>query len=214
MTGTNPATSERWSLQTAMVLMAACLMAGIAGGYLMRQWKTPFAAAAARTTRPTAQPARAASSPHPNDPAQMKAQADASAAPLLAKLQSDPNNADLLASVGNLYYDARQYSTAVDYYGRALKTQPADVAVRTDMGTALWYMGNTDAALLQFDTALSFEANNSNTLFNRGVVRWQGKQDAAGAVADWKKLLATDPAYPGRNDVEQLIAQAQGSKQN
>jgi cytochrome c-type biogenesis protein CcmH/NrfG len=102
----------------------------------------------------------------------------------------------------------------VDYYGRALKVRPSDVSVRTDMGTALWYMGNADAALAQFDTALSFEPNNPNTLFNRGVVRWQGKQDAAGAIADWKKLLAANPNYSGRNQVEQLIAQAQGPKQN
>jgi tetratricopeptide (TPR) repeat protein len=208
------ATTERWSLQGAMVLMAACLMTGVAGGYLIRQSRAPFAAAAARTASSATQPALPASAPRPSDPAQMKALADANAAPLLAKLQSDPNNADLLTSVGNLYYDAQQYSIAVDYYGRELKTRPSDVSVRTDMGTALWYTGNADAALAQFDTALSFEPNNPNTLFNRGVVRWQGKQDAAGAIADWEKLLAANPNYSGRNQVEQLIAQAQGPKQN
>lgn len=208
------AMTERWSLKSAMVLMAACLMAGIAGGYLIRMSRTP-SAAAARTAIPAAQPAQPSGSvARPTDPAQSKALADANAAPLVAKLQSDPSNPDLLASIGNIYYDAQQYSSAVDYYGRALKAKPADVAVRTDMGTALWYTGNADAALLQFETALSFEPNNANTLFNRGVVRWQGKQDAAGAIADWKKLLATDPNYPGRSQVEQLIAQAQGPKAN
>jgi cytochrome c-type biogenesis protein CcmH/NrfG len=215
MTGTIPATSERWSLKGAMVLMAACLTAGIAGGYLIRQSRAPFTAVAAGTAGPATHPTRGASSAtQPPDPVQMKAMADSNAAPLLAKLQSDPNNPDLLASIGNVYYDAQQYSMAVDYYGRALKAKPGEAAVRTDMGTALWYTGNTDAALLQFDTALSFEPNNANTLFNRGVVRWQGKQDAAGAVADWKKLLATDPNYPGRSQVEHLIAQAQGPRQN
>jgi cytochrome c-type biogenesis protein CcmH/NrfG len=209
------ATSERWSLKGAMVLMAACLMAGIAGGYLIRQGRALFTPAAARAASPAPQSAPAASSAaRPTDPAQIKALADANAAPLVAKLRTDPRNPDLLSGIGNVYYDAQQYSTAVDYYGRALEAKPGDAAVRTDMGTALWYTGNTDAALLQFDTALSFEPNNPNTLFNRGVVRWQGKQDAAGAVADWKKLLATDPNYPGRSQVEQLIAQAQGPKQN
>jgi tetratricopeptide (TPR) repeat protein len=209
MTGTNPATSERWPIQWAMVLMAACLMVGVAGGYLVRQWRAPLAAAAARTASPAANRAQGTGSA-----AQLKALADAHAAPLLAKLESDPNNADLLTAVGNLYYDARQYSTAVDYYGRALKVKPSDVAVRTDMGTALWYMGDADAALTQFDTALSFEPDNPNTLFNRGVVRWQGKQDSAGAITDWKKLLATTPNYQGRAQVEQLIAQAQGGVRN
>jgi len=191
--------------------MAACLMAGVAGGYLIRVGRAPSSPTAVQTPRPAQAPA---SAPRPTDPAQMKALADSSAAPLLAKLQSDPGNPDLLASIGNIYYDAQQYSMAVDYYGRVLKAKPADAAVRTDMGTALWYTGNVDAALLQFDTALSFEPNNANTLFNRGVVRWQGKQDAAGAIADWEKLLASDPSYPGRSQVEQLIAQAQGPKPN
>jgi tetratricopeptide (TPR) repeat protein len=208
------ATTERWSLQGAMVLMAACLMTGVAGGYLIRQSRAPVAAAAARTASSATQPAPPASAPRPSDPAQMKALADANAAPLLAKLQSDPNNADLLTSVGNLYYDAQQYPIAVDFYERELKARPSDVSVRTDMGTALWYMGKADAALAQFDTALSFEPNNPNTLFNRGVVRWQGKQDAAGAIADWEKLLAANPNYSGRKQVEQLIAQAQGPKQD
>jgi tetratricopeptide (TPR) repeat protein len=215
MTGTIPATSERWTIQWTMVLLAACLMAGVAGGYLIRQWRASFAATAARTSgSATAQAQGASSVAQPAGPAQLKALADVNAAPLLTKLQTDPNNADLLTRVGNLYYDAREYSTAVEYYGRALKAKPADVAVRTDMGTALWYMGDADAALLQFDTALSFEPNNPNTLFNRGVVRWQGKQDSAGAVADWKKLLETTPNYEGRTQVEHLIAQAQGGVQN
>ncbi|HTV14464.1 MAG TPA: tetratricopeptide repeat protein [Acidobacteriaceae bacterium] len=205
------AMTERWSLKSAMVLMAACLMAGIAGGYLIRVGRAPSSTAAPRTLPPAQAPVSAA---RPTDPAQLKTLADSNAAPLVAKLQSDPGNPDLLARIGNIYYDAQQYSTAVDYYGRALRAKPSDVAVRTDMGTALWYTGDADAALLQFDTALTFEPNNANTLYNRGVVRWQGKQDAEGAVADWKKLLASDPNYPGRSQVEQLIAQAQGPKPN
>jgi tetratricopeptide (TPR) repeat protein len=195
--------------------MAASLLAGVAGGYLLRQGKAPFAALAARkASSATAEGQGTGAATAATGPAQLKALADANAGPLLVKLQSDPNNPDLLTSIGNLYYDARLYSTAVDYYSRALKSKPSDVSVRTDMGTALWYLGDADAALTQFDTALSFEPNNPNTLFNRGVVRWQGKQDSAGAVADWKKLLATAPNYQGRAQVEQLIAQAQGGVRN
>ncbi len=58
----------------------------------------------------------------------------------------EPNDADLLTSVGNIYYDAKQYPIAVDFYGRALKVKPADVSVRTDMATGYWYMGDADRA--------------------------------------------------------------------
>jgi cytochrome c-type biogenesis protein CcmH/NrfG len=36
----------------------------------------------------------------------------------------------------------------------------------------------------------------------------RGKKDAVGAVADWKKLLAANPNYEGRDKVEQMIAEA------
>jgi tetratricopeptide (TPR) repeat protein len=134
--------------------------------------------------------------------------ADAQAAPLLEKLKLDPRNPDLLTSIGNLYYDAHQYPIAVDYYECALKIRPADASVRTDMGTAYWYMGNADKAITEFDKALTDAPDNPNTLFNRGLVRWKGKTDSAGAIADWEKLLAANPNYEGKQQVEQMMVEA------
>jgi cytochrome c-type biogenesis protein CcmH/NrfG len=39
------------------------------------------------------------------------------------------------------------------------------------------------------------------------LVKWQGKKDAAGALADWEKLLKSNPSYEGRDKVEQMIAE-------
>jgi tetratricopeptide (TPR) repeat protein len=138
----------------------------------------------------------------------MKEMADAQAAPLLDKLKSDPGDAGLLTSIGNLYYDAKQYPVAVDYYTRVLKARPSDADVRTDMATAYWYMGNADTAIAEFNKALGYAPNNPNTLFNLGVVKWQGKKDAAGAIADWEKLLAVNPNYQEKDKVKQMLAEA------
>jgi tetratricopeptide (TPR) repeat protein len=80
--------------------------------------------------------------------------------------------------------------------------------VRTDMATAYWYMGNADTAIAEFNKALTYEPNKPNALFNLGVVKWQGKMDVNGAVADWEKLLATNPNYEGKDKVEQMMAEA------
>jgi hypothetical protein len=40
------------------------------------------------------------------------------------------------------------------------------------------------------------------------LVKWRGKKDAAGALADFKKLLAIDPNYAGKAQVEQITAEA------
>jgi len=195
-----------WTGVQAYTLAVICLLLGMAGGWLIRGSQSSAApvqaasapAPSARGAAPNAQPT----------PEQMKQMADTQAAPLLEKLKSDPNNPDLLANIGNFYYDAQQFPIAVDYYNRSLKAKPADAAVRTDMATAYWYMGNPDQAIAEFNKALTYEPNKPNTLFNRGMVKWQGKMDINGAVADWEKLLATNPNYEGKDKVEQMIAEA------
>jgi len=203
MSGTSQISSE-WALKRAMLLGGVCLAVGLAAGWLIRGWESPALSAPVSAS----QPSGAAAAPATNA-AQLKQKADAEAAPLLEQLKSQPENADLLASIGNLYYDAQAYPVAIDYYMRSLKAKPTDASVRTDLGTAYWYLGNADSAISAFDTALTYAPTNPNTLFNRGLVKWQGKGDAAGAITDWKKLLATNPAYDGKDKVEQMLAQVE-----
>ena len=96
----------------------------------------------------------------------------------------------------------------------ALQVNPSDAAVRTDMATAYWYLGDADAAIIQFNTALDYAPNNPNTLFNLGLVKWQGKHDSAGAIADWKKLLATNPDYEAKDQVQQMLSDVEKQSRN
>jgi len=197
-----------WTDVQAYTLAAICLLLGVAAGWLIRGSQSPAAAApVAAASAPTPSATGSATNTQPS-PDQLRQMADAQAAPLIEKLKSDPKNFDLLTGIGNSYYDAQQYPFAVDYYGRALETKPSDASVRTDMATVYWYMGDTNRAIEEFNKALSYEPNKANALFNLGLVEWQGKMDVAGAVADWEKLLATNPNYEGKDKVEQLIAEA------
>ena len=209
MSENNNSSSVKWTGVQAYTLAVVCLLLGMAGGWLIRGSQSP-AAAAVETPAPAAS-APAAMGGGMNaqpTPDQLKKMADVQAAPLLEKLKSDPNNPELLTGIGNFYYDAQQYPIAVDYYERSLKAKPADAGVRTDMATAYWYMGNADQAIAEFNNALHYAPNNPNTLFNLGVVMWRGKMDAAGAIADWEKLLAVNPNYSEKDKVEQLINEA------
>jgi len=115
------------------------------------------------------------------------------AAPLLAQLQKDPQNAELLTAVANAYYDGGAYSKAIEYYQRSLRALPANANVRTDMATAYWYTGDADTAIAEYEKALSYEPGLPNALFNMGVVKWRGKMDIPGALAAWQKLLDANP---------------------
>lgn len=208
MTDNNRTSIEQWTSVQAYTLAVICLLVGIAGGWFIRGSQSPAAAIAESANASTPAMAGTNAAPQTPSPAEMRKMADTQAAPLIEKLKTDPNNMELLVNVGNFYYDAQQYPVAVEYYARALKTKPADANVRTDMATAYWYMGDADTAIAEFDKALSDEPNKANTLFNRGLVKWQAKMDIAGAVADWEKLLATHPNYEGKEKVEQMIAEA------
>jgi tetratricopeptide (TPR) repeat protein len=204
MLDTNSSPLRHWTYQRALILMAICLMAGIAGGWAIRGGGPPTSEAAKTVSTQPVAPTKAIA--QPPSPAQLRAMADSQAAPQILKLKSDPKNPELLTSVGNIYYDAQQYPVAVDYYGRVLQLDASDAAVRTDMATAYWYMGNADTAIGEFNKALTYAPTNPNALFNLGLVKWQGKHDSAGAIADWKKLLATNPNYEGKDKVEQLLS--------
>ena len=204
--------SVNWTSTQAFAVALISLVLGLAGGWFIRKSFVPAPAATAGIS-----PAASAGNPPPAPlgplaimptPDQLKKMADTQAAPLLDSLKSDPNNPDLLARIGNIYYDVKQYPTAIDYYERSLKLQPANAAVRTDMATAYWYSGNADTALAEFNKALTYEPNKANTLFNLGIVKWQSKNDAAGAIAVWQKLLDTNPNYEARDKVRQMIDQA------
>jgi cytochrome c-type biogenesis protein CcmH/NrfG len=206
MTNPNRATvTEQWTSVQAYVLAVICLLLGIAGGWFIRGSQSTAVAA---TVNSSPLVAGADASAQPPTPAQMQKMADAQAAPLIEKLAADPTNAGLLENIGNIYYDAQQFRAAIDYYQRALKEQPANTGVRTDMATAYWYSGNADTAISEFQKSLAYEPTKANTLFNLGVVEWQGKMDIDKALAAWQKLLDTNPNYEGKDKVLELMAQA------
>lgn len=197
-----------WSSVQAYTLAVICLLAGVAGGWFVRGSQSPSVAVQA-TSSAAAAPAPADASPASMpSPEQMKQMADTQAKPLLDQLASSPDNPALLAETGNVYYDAQQYPAAISFYERALKVEPKNAGVRTDLATAYWYLGNPDKAIAEFNRALSDEPNKANTLFNLGIVKWQGKMDVPGALAAWQKLLETNPNYENKEKVLELIAQA------
>jgi tetratricopeptide (TPR) repeat protein len=195
--------SNEWTSFQAYALSVLCLVIGLAGGWFIRGSQSSnhptetVSAASSQDSGGMGQPT----------PEQLRHMADKQAAPLLDALQRDQSNPDILAKVGNVYYDAQQYPVAIDYYQRALKAKPADASVRTDMATAYWYTGSADTAISEFHRALADEPNKPNALFNLGIVQWQGKMDIQGALASWQRLLDTNPNYEGKPKVLELMAQ-------
>jgi cytochrome c-type biogenesis protein CcmH/NrfG len=200
--------TEQWTSVQAYVLAIICLLVGIAGGWFIRGSQSPVLATTESASASPQAPSGADANSGPPTPAQMQKMAETQAGPLIEKLKTDPRNSELLANIGNVYYDTHLFPTAIDYYQQALKLEPANTAVRTDLGTAYWFNGDADSAIAEFQKSLSYEPNKANTLFNLGIVEWQGKMEIDKAVTTWQKLLDTNPNYEGKDKVLELMAQA------
>ena len=203
----------------AYTLAVITLVIGIAVGYFARGSAPAAAAPEAAQTAAAAAPAGMGggaplgagqlpgigSQQEGGASPEMLAQA---AQPLLAKLQANPKDFDALTQLGNLYYDGKAYTQAIEYYNKALEVNPKNPDVITDLGTAYWYTGDPDKAINEFQKSLVIRPNNANTLFNLGIVKWQGKKDPAGAVVAWEQLLKNNPDYPQKDQVQMLIERA------
>lgn len=205
MMKTRKSSADQWTSVQAYALAVVCLVVGIAGGWFVRGSQAP-GNSSLETAAAATPPGTDGSAGQPTAE-QMKHMADKQAEPVLARLPSDPDNPDLLASIGNIYYDTQQFPIAIEYYRRALKLKPTNASVRTDMATAYWYTGNAETAIAEFNQALTNEPNKPNALFNLGVVQWQGKMDIDAALATWQKLLDTNPDYENKAKLLDLMAQ-------
>lgn len=200
----------------AYTLAIITLVIGIAVGYFARGSAPAAVSPEVAQSAPVAAPADGAGMASGQLPGigtqqqgatspEMLAQA---ASPLLAKLKANPNDAETLRQLGNIYYDGQAYPQAIDYYSKSLQIDPKNPDVITDLGTAYWYTGDPDKAIDDFHKSLAIRPNHPGTMFNLGIVMWQGKKDPKGAVIVWEQLLKANPNYDQKDQVQMLIERA------
>jgi tetratricopeptide (TPR) repeat protein len=206
-----------------LVMCVVCLSLGFLAGYLLRG-SAPTSVHAVSSV-PAGSPASAqavnavAAQPQATQPPHkmptlddLKRMADSKAAPLLEKLKSDPQNAQLENQIGLLYENAHQFKEAAGYFEKSLQQDPRNIGVRADYASCLYYTGDVDGALAQLNQSLTYDPKHAGTLLNIGIIRWKGKNDVDGAVASWEKLLRYHPYFPQKEALRQMITQAKQTK--
>ncbi len=210
---TQPTASSAWNAKQVYAMAVICLVVGLAIGYLFRGSKSPAMPAQTAASQANGQ----ASGPaidiggHMPSLEEMKQMADKKAAPLLEKLKADPNNSGLLIQVGKIYSSTHQFKEAAGYYDKALQVDPKNVAIRTEMASCLYYTGDVDGAISQLQQSLHYDPKDANSLFNLGMIKWQGKQDSKGALAAWQQLLKSNPQMSAdrKATIQKLMADVQ-----
>ena len=197
-----------WRPVQAYGLAAFCFLVGLPAGYFIHapvsKPQTPIPVASAQPAMPDRTPSLA----------QMKQMADKSAQPVVAKLKENPNDPKLLIQAGNVYMATHQFKDAIPYFQKALESDPSNFAVRADFASCLYYTGDSDGALAELQKTLHYAPNHPGTLLNIGIIKLKGKNDPAGAIAAWQKLLQTNPNFERRGQVEHLIEMAKQAVPN
>ncbi len=175
----------------AIVFGIAGALFGLIVGWVLGSQQT---AGTARAAAPVAQaapaPQQQASAPQatPIDPDRAKA--------LENTAGQNPKDVSSRVQLGNMYFDAEQYSQAIKWYEQAFALNPKDANVSTDLGVAYYYTNQSDKALAQFDQSLSIDPKHIKTLLNVGIVRAFGKQDFSGAGKAWQQVVDISPDSP------------------
>jgi cytochrome c-type biogenesis protein CcmH/NrfG len=208
---TEPVAKSAWRASQAYVMAVISLVVGLAIGYLFRGSQSPAmpVAPVANTQASAASgPMGGGKMPSLED---MKQMADKKAAPLLEKLKSDPSNVSAMMQIGGIYKATHQFKEAGEYYDKALKVDPKNVAARSEYASTLYYSGDVDGAIAQLNQALHDDPKDANSLFNLGMIKWQGRQDSKGALAAWQQLLKTNPQLSAdrKATVQKLMADVQ-----
>jgi len=180
----------------------AFTVAGMCFGIILGWVLATQDASRASLSLPAAAPAAAPAAtgqqqPPPLDEARVKT--------LQAAIEKDPKNPANYAQLGNAYFDAQQFPSAIDAYERSLKLNANDADVSTDLGVSYFYINRTDEALAQFEHSLKISPNHTKTLLNKGIVLAFGKENLEAAAREWKRVVELAPDSPEGQRARQAL---------
>ena len=176
----------------SLVFAAAGALFGLIAGWILGAEQ-----ASVRPQSVAAPAAESQAAPATGQTAQAAPQLDQAEVDRLLKVAAaDPANPSPRAALGNLYFDAERYKDATQWYEAALKLDPDNADVSTDLGVGYYYLNEPDRALAQFDRSLQIDSKHTKTLLNVGIVRAFGKQDLAGAGQAWQQVVDLAPGSP------------------
>lgn len=130
---------------------------------------------------------------------------------LLRMSEADPQNADLHAEIGNIYYDLKEYEKAIGSYRKSLEIRPDNPFVETDLATCFYNLGENDKALETLDKVLRYRPGFTQAMYNKGIVLIHGKNDIKKGIRVWEELLQSDIDPAKREELQKSIQQLKSS---
>lgn len=79
-------------------------------------------------------------------------------------LKAEPREKEALLSLGDISFNQKVFSKAVELYGRYLVEAPSDNSARSRYASALAFIGKSDAAIAELNTVLKADPKNFHAL--------------------------------------------------
>ena len=121
------------------------------------------------------------------------------------KVKANPKDIASLTELGNMQADQQNFPEAAKWFKQAVAADPKNVEMRNYLGEALFQANSIDEALAVFRETLVISPTHPEALFDYGYILLQGKDDPAGAIASWEKLIQTNPNFDQLDRVKELI---------
>lgn len=118
----------------------------------------------------------------------------------------DPENPQLLTSLGNAWFDRGDWGRAIAAYEKARRKAPEDPNLLSDLGAAYRYRGEFRRAAGLFERARKNDPDHWQSLLNLVLLHTYDRKDAAAAQKWFDELKAKYPEIPDLDRIQERIS--------
>ena len=112
------------------------------------------------------------------------------------RLEKNPDDLEALVFLANANFDIERFEKAEVFYLRALKIDPNNLHVRTDLASVYRILCDPGKAVETLRVVLSLNPNHEVALYNIGIILLNDKEDLKGAADAWERLVKINPNDP------------------
>lgn len=128
-------------------------------------------------------------------------------ADLKSRLDANPKDVDLVMRLADVYFDAKQFSEAAEFYKRALVLRPDDAEIYNNLGLSIHYLGNSAEGLRYVNDGVSKNPYHQRILLTKGFILAYGMGDMGAAKEAWEKARVINPDSQIGKAASEFLAQ-------
>src|SRR5262245_62048521 len=120
-------------------------------------------------------------------------------------LERDPENSEILTSLGNTYYDRGDWDHAVESYEKARRKAPKNANLLSDLGAAHRNRGEFELAVAFFQKAREANPDHWQSLLNWLLVEAYDRRDPRAAQPLYDEVKRRFPDMPQIERIQEQI---------